>query len=213
MSMNFDIFMEVSGFTFEAKTFEKIMLGKNNLASCMTTHLAIERFLEAWICSFVGIKDLFINDSKDKSKVRFSMNFMGKAKLAQRMGLPLAAYRIIEKLNNIRNNFAHQHDYEGATHHEFIEIIGSVDKLPSYDHKALGDEDYMVYIDDGEGQHTHQLSAESCPHELRYAAITYGLLIRCLHYMINELSITRSNNYAVAAGYQGSSITFKGSAL
>lgn len=94
MSMNFDIFVEVSGFTFDPKTFEKIMLGNSKLASCLTTHLAIERFLEAWICSYVGIKDLFINDSKDKGKVRFSMNFMGKARLAQRMGLPLAAYHI-----------------------------------------------------------------------------------------------------------------------
>ena len=211
MSMNFDIFMEVSGFTFDPKTFEKIMLGNNKLASCLTTHLAIERFLEAWICSYVGIKDLFINDSKDKSKVRFSMNFMGKAKLAQRMGLPLSAYRIIEKLNNIRNNFAHQHDYEGASHRELIEIIESVDKLPAYTHKALGDLDYMVFIDDGKSQQKHQLSSESCPHELRYAAITYGLLVRCMHHMINELPITRSNNYAVAAGYQGSSITFRGS--
>lgn len=209
--MNFDIFMDVSGFTFDPKTFEKIMLGNNKLASCLTTHLAIERFLEAWICSYVGIKDLFINDSKDKSKVRFSMNFMGKAKLAQRMGLPLAAYRIIEKLNNIRNNFAHQLDYEGATPREFNEIIECVDKLPSYSHKALGDIDYTVFIDNGESQQKHQLSSESCPHELRYAAITYGLLVRCMHHMINELPITRSNNYAVTTGYQCSSITFKGS--
>ncbi|MCO4184104.1 hypothetical protein K8D14_05455, partial [Enterobacter kobei] len=50
-------------------------------------------------------------------------------------------------------------------------------------------------------------------HELRYAAITYGLLVRCMLHMINELPITRSNNYGVAAGYQGSSITFKGSTL
>ena len=211
--MNFDIFTEVSGFTFAPKTFEKIMLGNNKLASCLTTHLAIERFLEAWICSYVGIKDLFINDSKDKSKVHFSMNFMAKAKLAQRMGLPLAAYRIIEKLNNIRNNFAHQHDYEGAAHREFIQIIESVDKLPAYKQKALGDLDYIVFIDDGRSQQKHQLSSESCPHELRYAAITYGLLVRCVLHMINELPITRSNNQSVASGYQGSSITFKGSTL
>ncbi|EPE2232061.1 hypothetical protein ACTEV4_002608 [Cronobacter turicensis] len=213
MPINFDIFLEVSGFTFNSKTFEKIMLGNNKLASCLTTHLAIERFLEAWICSFVGMKDLFVNDSKDKSRVRFSMNFMSKAKMAQRMGLPLAAYRIIEKLNNIRNNFAHQHDYEGATHREFIEIIESIDKLPSYGHKALGDEDYMVFIDDGKSQQKHQLSSESCPHELRYAAITYGLLIRCMLYMVNELPIIRSTNYAVADGYKCSSITFKNSAI
>lgn len=213
MPMNFDVFMEVSGFTFDPKTFEKIMLGNNKLASCLTTHLAIERFLETWVCSYTGMNDLFINDSKDKSKVRFSMNFMDKAKLAQRMGLTIDAYRIIEKLNNIRNNFAHQHDYEGATHTEFIEIIKKVDELPSYDHKALGDEDYMVFIDNGESQQKYHLSSGSCPHELRYAAVTYGLLVRCMLHMINELPLIRNNNYVVASGYQGTSMTFKGSKL
>lgn len=209
MPMNFDIFMEVSGFTFDPKTFEKIMLGNNKLASCLTTHLAIERFLEAWVCSYTGIKDLFINDPKDKSKVRFSMNFIGKAKLAQRMGIPQDAYRIIEKLNNIRNNFAHQHDYEGATHAEFIEIIKKIDELPSYGHKALGAEDYKVFIDDGKNQQTYHLSSGSCPHELRYAAITYGLIVRCMLHMINLLPIISNKNYNQATSYRGSTVTFK----
>lgn len=207
--MNLDIFMKVSGFTFDPKTFEKIMLGNNKLASCLTTHLAIERFLEAWICSYTGMEDLFINAPKDRSKVRFSMNFMSKAKLAQRMGLPIEAYSIIEKLNNIRNNFAHKHDYEGATHNEFVEITKKVDELPSYNQKALSDVDYMIFTDDGNSKQTYQLSSESCPHELRYAAITYGLLVRCMFYMLNELPIVRNSNYSAVSGYENSSITFR----
>lgn len=189
--MNFDIFMKVSGFTFDPRTFEKILLGNNKLASCLTAHLALERFLEAWICAYTGIEDLFINDHKNKDKIHFSMNFLSKAKLSQRMGLPLNAYKIIEKLNSIRNSFAHQHDYEGASHQIFLSIINDIDKLPAYHQKALSNDDYTVFIDDGKTQQKHVLSSESCPHELRYSAITYGLLVRCLHYMINELPLVQ----------------------
>jgi len=39
--MNFDILMEVSGLTFDASTLMKVAGESNDLASCLTAHLAI----------------------------------------------------------------------------------------------------------------------------------------------------------------------------
>lgn len=188
--MNFDILMEVSGLTFDASTLMKVAGESNDLASCLTAHLAIERFLEAWICAHTGIEDLFQKNSNDKTKVHFGMNFMNKAKLAQRMGLPKLAYEAIDQLNFIRNNFAHRHNYQGATNDEMKRIIAIVDKMNQYGLTKLGDPQYKLMLNFEGREATYHLNSPDCPHRVKYMAITYGVLIRCLHFAVNELKLS-----------------------
>ncbi|WP_421594976.1 hypothetical protein [Rahnella sp. PD4] len=208
--MNFEIMMRVSGFTFEAETVMKVMREENDLANCLTTHLALERFIEAWICGYTEIEDLFINDSKNKEKSRFSLGFMGKAQLAQRMGLPIKAFRIIDKLNSIRNGFAHRTNFEGASHQDFMDLIKKVDELPSYGMKSLNDADYEVFVDFGDTKIRHQLISEDCPHGLRYTAICYALMARCLHFIVNELIVPQlDDTHKAIAGYKVTGVTYQ----
>lgn len=190
--MNIDIFMEVSGLTFDPPTLIKITQEENELSRCLTTHLALERFLEAWICSYSEIPDLFqeIEKEEKKDKVKFSMIFSGKAKLAQRMGLPMEAYQAIDQLNAIRNKYAHRYDYQWTSLKEKKELISKVDEI-DFDGLKLSSKEYKIAIRDADDKEIiHTLNSDECPPSICYFAISYALMQACLFYLTNKLPIT-----------------------
>ncbi|PIT08973.1 hypothetical protein [Snodgrassella communis] len=78
------------------------------LVNVLTLHLMCENFLEAYICSRLNISDLFDeNIPKKNGKETFRLQFNQKLKFSLRLGLPMEAYEFFEKLNSLRNKFAH----------------------------------------------------------------------------------------------------------
>lgn len=107
--MNATIFMNHIQKQVNSDLWKKI-LKEEPIASLILIHLLSENLLEAWICAYLDIPDLFINSKEEKNKARFSLQFSTKLKLAQRTGLPMEAYNALDKLNDVRNKIAHNLD-------------------------------------------------------------------------------------------------------
>ena len=147
----------------------------------LTLHLMCENFLEAWICSYVNIQDLFKEDLKGKDeKVKFNMPFQNKLKFAQRLGLPMPAYHAINKLNAIRNNFAHKLNFNVIENSQIKSISDYVESIKSESiSHTLEQEGIEVYSESGEIEKRYLFSDITTPNTVKLV-IMYGFLIRKL---------------------------------
>jgi|GEM_PF-2295556 len=193
--MNIDIVMEIIGEVYDAKRIIGIAQTDNNLASVLASHLTLERFLEAWICGSVQHPKLFSKPTDTKKEVQFGMAFGAKAKLCQKLGMPIDAFRAIDKLNDIRNDYAHKYDHTGPDANQINAIASLCKKFEPESSFSILDKEYKLWVllDSGE-ERTYAFHSKSTPIGIKYMALVFHVIKNCLAYMVSNLPITRSKN-------------------
>lgn len=100
--MNNEIFNNYMKKINQLKEFTSILLHTDDdILAILKIHLLCEHLIEAWICSKVNQENLFIEP------IKINMNFSTKLKLARNMSLQKEIYSLFNKINSIRNKFAH----------------------------------------------------------------------------------------------------------
>lgn len=105
--MNMHLFMDQIQKIMIPQYWKDMVNESNSILSVMTIHLTCEYFLESYICAYLNLPDFF-QGAKERDKVNFKLTFSSKLALAQKLGLPIEAYKAIDYINRIRNQFAHR---------------------------------------------------------------------------------------------------------
>lgn len=207
--MNIDILMEIVGEAFDSKRIIGIAQTDNDLATVLASHLTLERFLEAWICGAVQNRKLFSKPSDTKTEVHFGMVFGAKAKLCQKLGMPIHAYRAIEKLNDIRNDYAHKFDHSGPDNNQISAIANLCKKIEPEESYSILDKQYKIWVllDSGE-EKTYLFHDQDTPVGIKYMALVYRVMSNCLTHMLNTIPITRKEDAKISTTIMPVSYTY-----
>ncbi|WP_301098264.1 hypothetical protein [Otariodibacter sp.] len=124
--MNYDILFKSSPLNEYPKIFKAVQ-SDDLIGTVLRLHLLLERTLELRICAICNQENLFGNKSKNNDKNRFFISFDAKVKMALALGLDNKLFNLIQKINTIRNIFAHQNETIPSKHIEgSIEIIKNI---------------------------------------------------------------------------------------
>ncbi|PHM59101.1 hypothetical protein [Xenorhabdus sp. KK7.4] len=183
--MNYQIFSTLFQDTHTPNAWINLAENTSPMVTVLTTHLLCEGFLEAYICSKVNIPDLF-SDTPEAGKVKFKMQFSSKLKFAQRLGLPLDAYKAIDILNNIRNEFAHRLLQAEISNEKINQIAANVNKIHCYENQhALEEEKFEYTSEDGQTTHIYAFNDPQTPNAMKLI-IAYGSLITRLIQLVKD---------------------------
>ncbi|MBW5407126.1 hypothetical protein ACISK3_04095 [Morganella morganii] len=168
---------------FDSKKIEESILticrSEEPLISVLTLHLTCESFLEAFISGKLDIEDLFASRPKNHDDVSFRMSFEHKNKLAQRLGMPRAAYEALSELNQIRNQFAHRllhAEIPSKTINKIIELIDSFKGTET--EIKLNDEGVTYRPVDGDNQFTYKMSDPGTPETIKLCIAYFSMFRR-----------------------------------
>ena len=139
-------------------------------------HLVTESFLEAFICSALDNANVFATESDDK--VVLKLNYHSKLVLAQKLGLPLPAYKGLEKLNNLRNKLAHRIDHDLVTKPVIDSISSHVRNIITEPNITLEEERAEIYNTEGESTGIHSLSSNNTPNTIKLMILISSLIRR-----------------------------------
>ncbi|WP_312630968.1 hypothetical protein [Pantoea piersonii] len=148
----------------------------DDLGVVLRLHLVTESFLEAFICAAIRKEDLFDTDPKEGRT--FKLNYFKKLELAAKLGLPIATFKALDKLNQLRNNLAHkiQNDFidnsviESLSSH--VKSIGGEDKVP------LAEEAAEFYNEDGSKRAKYHLKDPKTPNRVKLMILISSLIRR-----------------------------------
>ncbi|MEX9957055.1 hypothetical protein AB7W87_11010 [Providencia alcalifaciens] len=164
------------------ETFDSLITiceNNNPLITVLTLHLTCESFLEAYICAHLEIEDLFSESPNNKEDVKFRMSFEHKAKLAQRLGMPKAAYNAFEILGQIRNQFAHRLLQSEIPDSYIGNLYSLINSIPNHGNDLdLNDEGIRYYSKDGVEQFAHKFNDEQTPKSMKLLVAFFSLIRR-----------------------------------
>lgn len=191
--MNIDIFMEILGDVYDAERIIGIAQTDNNLASVLASHLTLERFLEAWICGSVQNPNIFSKPANSKTEVQFGMAFGAKARFCQKLGMPIDAFNAIDKLNDIRNGYAHKYEHPGPDGNQITAIANLCKKFEPESSFSILDKGYKIWVLINSGEEkTYAFHCKNTPIGIKYMALVFHIIKNCLAYMVNNLPISRA---------------------
>ncbi|NJQ19588.1 hypothetical protein HCO69_08065 [Pantoea sp. LS15] len=176
--MNREMFSRLIADKYQAVRISKLINNENNLATVLTSHLLLENFLEDWICSHLGVEYLFKKQEKGNGKINFRMSFDSKAKLAQRLGIALDVYDVIDGLNGIRNDFAHKVDHDGPSKDKINALIKKCSSFTPAGDIPLSDPNFEIGIssNDGRNEQIFKVNDDKTPIRIKYFAIAYYVM-------------------------------------
>lgn len=160
------------------------------LVNVLTIHLMSENFLEAYICYRLNISDLFDEKiiSKDE-KIFFKLQYNQKLKFARRLGLPREAYEFFDKLNQLRNKFAHDLNASPINKSLIESLINIVNRMePVSDLFEQEHQGVRTFKKNGEVDKTYKFNDEKTTNSIRLS-ILYAFIIRKLNFKICNIKI------------------------
>lgn len=177
--MNREMFNRLMADKYNVEKISTLIQNENTLATILTSHLLLEGFLEDWICSHLDIDDLFKKPEKGSGKIEIRMSFTAKAKLAQRLGVDIDTYHIIEELNAIRNDFSHQIFHDGPNEAKIKTLIERCSKLTPKDGTPLNDPTYEIgiYSPDETKRNLIRVNDDDTPVRIKYFAIVSHIML------------------------------------
>ena len=149
---------------------------EDDIGVVLRIHLITEAFLEAFICAAVGNEKIFDNSKSDA--IFFKLNYHSKLGLAYKLGLPVPAYKVLEKLNSLRNKLAHRideviiSDNVIATMANFTKEIDGDKSFPLIEEKA------EFFKPDGTSEKVYSLSSPSTPNRIKLLIVMVALIRR-----------------------------------
>ncbi|MGE4879076.1 hypothetical protein [Yersinia enterocolitica] len=147
----------------------------DNLGSVLRVHLLSEMFLEAFICSSVGNKELF--DPKPLDKVRFNLTYSNKLKLALKLGLPTPIFKAMDTLNDLRNGFAHNLGQSEIKDSYLESMISHINKIEGTGDLPLSEQGAQFFNKDGTVRARYFLESDETPNRVKLL-ILYAALVR-----------------------------------
>ena len=155
---------------------------KEPLVNVLTLHLMSENFLEAYICFKLNISDLFDTkirkeNGEEHKKEALKLQFNQKLKFSRILGLPQEVCEFFDKLNLLRNKFAHDLNAR-PIENSFIEsLINIVNRLEP-DSEQFNTQDENITFYDKSGKQTQFIfNDENTPNTIRLTLL-YAFLIR-----------------------------------
>lgn len=148
---------------------------EDNLGSVLRVHLLSEMFLEAFICSSIGNKELF--DPKPLDKVRFNLTYSNKLKLAFKLGLPAPVFNSMNTLNELRNGFAHNLGQSEIKDSYLESMVSHINKIEGTGDFPLSEQGAQFFNKDGTVRAKYSLESNETPNRVKLL-ILYAALVR-----------------------------------
>jgi hypothetical protein len=106
---------------FETDLLKDVSRKSPQTLQVLTFHLACEYMLAKWV-------DFKINEGKEVFKGIEKIGFHNKLYIAKNIGFPKDLFEILNKLNDIRNKFAHDPFEKNLNNKKLDELVKEVDK-------------------------------------------------------------------------------------
>jgi len=174
--MNFEMFQTLFGRQSVANALISSSESSDEIGVVLRMHLVTESFLEAFICAAVNNANMFSTEPSDKVVLR--LNYQSKLGLALKLGLPLPAYKAMERLNTVRNKLAHRID-NGLIDEALLESLSTHTKiLQCGENHYLSEEGAEFFNADGSSRGVHKLSDPATPNRIKLMIIISALIRR-----------------------------------
>ena len=174
--MNKKIFQQLFGNSSVANAVISSSESTDDVGVVLRMHLVTESFLEAFICSAIGKSELFSADPDDR--ITLKLNYHSKLGLARKLGLPIPAYRALEKLNGMRNKLAHRIEQDFITDSilESLEVqVRNIDVGISH---PLEEEQAEFFLPNGDSWGIYPLSSNETPKRIKLMILVSALIRR-----------------------------------
>jgi len=174
--MNFEIFQTMFGHQSVANALISSSESSDDIGVVLRMHLVTESFLEAFICAAVNNADMFSTEPADKVVLR--LNYQSKLGMALKLGLPLPAYKAMERLNTMRNKLAHRIDNELIDESVLESLSTHAKSIQCDEGHRLSEESAEFFNADGSSRGVHKLSDPSTPNRIKLMIIISALIRR-----------------------------------
>lgn len=174
--MNFEIFQTLFGRQSVANALISSSESSDEIGVVLRMHLVTESFLEAFICAAVNNADMFSTESTDKVVLR--LNYQSKLGLALKLGLPLPAYKAMERLNTMRNKLAHRIENELIDEAVLESLSTYAKSIQCGENHRLSEEGAEFFNADGSSRSVHKLSDPATPNRIKLMIIISALIRR-----------------------------------
>ena len=155
---------------------------KEPLVNVLTLHLMSENFLEAYICFKLNISNLFDTEIRKENgeeykKEALKLQFNQKLKFSQILGLPQEVCEFFEKLNRLRNKFAHDLNVQPIDNSFIESLINIVNRLEPDSEQFNTQCEQITFLDKNGKQTQFIFNDENTPNTIRLTLL-YAFLIR-----------------------------------
>jgi len=174
--MNFEIFQTLFGRQSVANALISSSESSDEIGVVLRMHLVTESFLEAFISAAVNNVDMFSAEPTDKVILR--LNYQSKLGLALKLGLPLPAYKAMDRLNTMRNKLAHRIDNELIDESVLESLSTHVKSIQCGESHHLSEEGAEFFNSDGSSRSVHKLSDPATPNRIKLMIIISALIRR-----------------------------------
>ncbi|MBS0854959.1 MULTISPECIES: hypothetical protein [unclassified Tatumella] len=182
--MNREIFQQLFGSASVANAIISSSASTDDIGVVLRMHLVTESFLEAFICSAIGKSELFSVEPDDK--ITLKLNYHSKLGLAQKLGLPIPAYRALEKLNGMRNKLAHRIEQDFITDPILDSLKTQVSKIDTFATNAIEEEKAEYFYPDEGSKRSYSLTSEETPKRIKLMILVLALIRRATHVTVGN---------------------------
>ncbi len=131
---------------FEAADYMAMVNTPDEAACVLRGHLVLEEFLHLWIDKITSTDDMFSG---------VFVPFKSKLQISRNLGLSQDHFKVLDKINEIRNRFGHRKGYEMEAS-TLDSLAERIDKIPEPE-KMLPAREFEVYFS-GKDQNGNLLS-------------------------------------------------------
>ncbi|WP_455810772.1 hypothetical protein [Pseudomonas graminis] len=176
--MNIFIFQRL----FDNRSVHKALIAStectDDIGVALRLHLITENFLEAFICASIGKENLF--DPKPNSGRPFKLNYFKKLELAEKFGLPIQSFRVLDKFNSLRNDLAHKITTETIDKNLIASLADLVRNLDNDIDLRLDDECAEFFNAQGTSNGVFPFKSEETPNRIKLIIIISSFIRRTI---------------------------------
>jgi len=176
--MNIFIFQKL----FDNKSVHKALIAstecKDDIGVALRLHLITENFLEAFICASIGKENLF--DPKPDTVRPFKLNYFKKLELAERLGLPMQSFRVLDKFNGLRNDLAHKITIEAINKNLIASLADLVRNMDNDSDLHLDDECAEFFNANGTSKGFFSFKSKETPNRIKLIIIIRSFIRRTI---------------------------------
>jgi len=175
--MNPVIFIKIFGQVDISKLILSTNRNEDELGSVLRIHLLCERLLDAWIAAQLDKENLFENSAGEK--IKFNPSYAMKLGLAKKLGLHEGLCTCLQKINKIRNSFAHRYDCNPLSETDMKSMASILKTIPLPGKvKKIDDVEFIILDEGGQQIAKYLFDDDKTPNRIRLTIIFANILAR-----------------------------------